>query len=254
MAPRLSQRVLLPIVAGLTLISVASCGPQEQYGGASSPRQPSDIGVPGESAGGSTEGVRLSPIEDASSTDTGNRTVTENVTANSGLNDNSTLSGSRGAPRGSGDVAGSAGQPAPLGLAGSGSGSTPTIGLGSSPAVATPEVAGVSARQSTIEIAPENNSGVTGTATLSDLGNGRTRVLLTLTGSTGVHPAHIHDGVCASVNPAPKWPLNDVQNGTSSTELDAPLNEIASGSTAVNVHVSPQDETPVACGTIRPPA
>jgi len=199
--------------------------------------------------------MRLNPGDEAGSNGLGNRTATDNVTANSGVNDrNSTLSGganNQGKPRGSGDSAGSAGQPAPLGLAGT---STPTIGLGSSPAVATPEVAGALARQATIEITPENGSGISGTATLADLGNGRTRVLLTVTGSTGDHPAHIHDGVCPDVNPAPKWPLNDVQNGSSSTELDASLDDIMTGATAINVHVSPQDESPVACGTIHPAA
>ena len=72
-----------------------------------------------------------------------------------------------------------------------------------------------------------------------------------VTGSTTDHPAHIHDGICPDVNPAPKWPLNDVQNGSSTTELDVSLDQIASSPVAINVHVSPQDETPVACGNIQ---
>ena len=234
----LALRLLLPLVAGLTLLTMASCGAQTQTN--SSSRGPSDSSaLPGTTGSpGSTTNPGASG-DQTQANGAQNPTIPENVRANSGVDDRkNTLSGSSsGTPS---DSNGSAGEPAPLGVAGPSAGSA--------------EVAGAVARQATIEITSENGSTVAGTATLSDLGNGSTRVMLLVTGSSGDHPAHIHDGVCPSVNPEPKWPLNDVQNGSSSTDVGASLDEIMSGSTAVNVHASPQDETAIACGTITAPA
>src|SRR3954471_6036685 len=96
MAPRLSQRILLPLVAGLTLVSVASCGPRTQSGpttgggtsGSSalpgttgsqgSTTNPGATGAAGQSQGGNTEGMRLNPGDEAGSNGLGNRTATDN--------------------------------------------------------------------------------------------------------------------------------------------------------------------------------
>jgi hypothetical protein len=101
-----------------------------------------------------------------------------------------------------------------------------------------------------ITLEPLNDSGMGGTATLTMLDNDRSRVQVLVTGSTSVHPAHIHAGRCPDVDPTPRWPLDPVQNGASTTELDVSLPQIATGEYAVEMHVSPSDLTPVACGNI----
>jgi hypothetical protein len=66
-------------------------------------------------------------------------------------------------------------------------------------------------------------------------------------------PAHIHEGSCANLNPAPKIPLQNVVNGKSTTVLDLPIKQVLAGG-AVNVHKSAQDvKTYVACGDLKPP-
>jgi hypothetical protein len=52
------------------------------------------------------------------------------------------------------------------------------------------------------------------------------------------------------VDPTPRWPLNPVENGMSTTELAAPFSQVTNGSTAINLHQSPADETPNLCGDI----
>src|SRR6266581_7631038 len=71
----------------------------------------------------------------------------------------------------------------------------------------------------TVDLASQNNSGVTGSATLTELGGGKLRVELRANGTgAGPQPAHIHEGTCAELNPAPKFALADVVNGVSTTE------------------------------------
>ena len=79
-------------------------------------------------------------------------------------------------------------------------------------------LAGAQGQNATVNLATQNNSGVSGTATLTDLGGGRTRVEVTVNGAdAGPQPAHIHEGTCANLNPAPKFPLTSITNGTSTT-------------------------------------
>lgn len=117
------------------------------------------------------------------------------------------------------------------------------------PAGATPAS---QAQTITVNLAAQGGSGVSGTATLTDLG-GRTRVVVRVTpaGNTNM-PAHIHLGTCANLNPQPRWPLTNVTNGESITEVPASLAEITSSQTAINLHKSPQEASVyVACGDIR---
>jgi Cu/Zn superoxide dismutase len=105
----------------------------------------------------------------------------------------------------------------------------------------------------TVDLASQNNSGVTGSATLTDLGGGKLRVQIRANGSgPGPQPAHIHEGSCAQLNPAPKFPLADVVNGTSTTEVDGSLQTLLATPHAIHMHKSP-DELPiyVACADIR---
>ena len=96
-------------------------------------------------------------------------------------------------------------------------------------------------------------SGETGTTTLTSLGSDRTQVDIALKGfPKGVpQPAHIHEGTCKKLNPQPKWGLNNVVDGKSSTQVPVGLAELQKGNLAVNVHKSVQDiSTYFSCGDI----
>jgi LPXTG-motif cell wall-anchored protein len=117
------------------------------------------------------------------------------------------------------------------------------------PAVATAQA---TPRVVTIQLGVQNASGVTGTATLTDVGGGRTRVDVRVApgGNTNM-PAHIHDGTCATLNPAPKYPLTNVANGTSTTEVSATIAQVLAAPHAINLHKSPQEASVyVSCGNV----
>jgi hypothetical protein len=108
-------------------------------------------------------------------------------------------------------------------------------------------------RTVTVALGPQNASGITGTAVLTDVGGGQTRVDVRITPAEGDHPAHIHMGTCANLNPAPEFPLSNVQNGSSSTMVNASLSTIESAQRAINLHLSAEEAgTYVACGDIQP--
>ncbi len=105
----------------------------------------------------------------------------------------------------------------------------------------------------TIPIDPQNGSGIAGTATLTDLGNGQTRVDISVTGFQGgtASPAHIHMGTCATLNPAILYPLTDVVSGKSTTVVNVTTATLLAQPHAINIHKSAQEATVyVACGTI----
>jgi hypothetical protein len=103
----------------------------------------------------------------------------------------------------------------------------------------------------TVSLKEQNKSGETGSATFTPQGN-KTQVVLELKGAPAdAQPAHIHAGTCAKLDPTPKYPLQNVVNGKSTTVLDVPMKQLmATG--AVNVHKSAQDvKTYVACGDLK---
>jgi len=73
-----------------------------------------------------------------------------------------------------------------------------------------------------------------------------------LSGPKGTaQPAHIHEGTCSKLDPKPKWGLENVVDGKSTTEVPVGLAEIQKGTYAINVHKSGEDlKTYVACGNI----
>ncbi|MBV9080029.1 MAG: hypothetical protein JO102_02800 [Elusimicrobia bacterium] len=95
-----------------------------------------------------------------------------------------------------------------------------------------------------------NGSGESGTAILRDTKAGLV-VMLTLTGSKGIQPAHIHKGSCTKLDPKPWYPLKNVINGKSTTTVPGvTIGEII-GKSAINVHKSLKDlPTYVACGDV----
>lgn len=111
-------------------------------------------------------------------------------------------------------------------------------------------------------------------------GSGVTLAQGTTTGmDTTPHPAHVHEGTCANLNPNPQYPLNSVQirqpagNKTptpanmtpptlegvqgvpvvlySDTQIDVKLQDLLTSPHAINVHKSDAEiQTYIACGDI----
>ena len=107
----------------------------------------------------------------------------------------------------------------------------------------------------TVHLTQMSNSGESGTATLTDNGNGTTTVTLSVTGEPAAadQPTHIHSGHCgqADFNPKPAFPLTDVKNGTSTTTVKTTLQSLLSKPYAINSHKSAkQITTYVLCGNI----
>jgi hypothetical protein len=103
----------------------------------------------------------------------------------------------------------------------------------------------------TVELAEQNASGESGTATLTAEGE-QTRVVLELSNpASDSQPAHIHPGTCATLDPAPAFPLPNVETGSSEATVDVTLDELTSGEYAVNVHQSNDEaDVYVSCGDI----
>jgi hypothetical protein len=105
----------------------------------------------------------------------------------------------------------------------------------------------------TLELETLNDSAVSGTVRLVDLGRGQTRVEVRVDpGSNSDMPAHIHPGSCDNLVPQPKFPLQNVLNGSSTTVVPASLEELLADSLAVNLHRSNDDlATYTACADLR---
>ncbi len=104
----------------------------------------------------------------------------------------------------------------------------------------------------TVKLDPLNNSGISGTATLTAQGDS-TQVVLNLTGEPAgaSEPAHIHTGSCGPSLGGVKFPLKNVENGTSTTVVNASLASLQTGGFAINVHQSAANiANYVACGNI----
>jgi hypothetical protein len=111
---------------------------------------------------------------------------------------------------------------------------------------------GAPAASRTISLQTLNASGVTGSVSFADLG-GRTRVDISVDPAANPDmPAHIHPGTCANLTPQPKYPLENVKAGTSTTVVPATIDELFAGGLAVNIHKSNDDlKTYTACVDIR---
>jgi hypothetical protein len=103
----------------------------------------------------------------------------------------------------------------------------------------------------TVQLAAQNGSGESGTATLTADGE-RTKVAIDLSsGSMTPQPAHIHQGTCAELDAKPQYPLANVVDGKSESTVDASLAKLEGSAFAINVHESAQHiDTYVSCGDI----
>ena len=109
-----------------------------------------------------------------------------------------------------------------------------------------------------LELTPSQDSGVSGTATVSNTDAGALQVILNMQGLTDEpgteHPAHIHEGGTCSDdragNGAPvQYPLTTLSTGSGGTALsttvieDVTLPELSSGTPRyINVHAAPTGE------------
>jgi hypothetical protein len=104
----------------------------------------------------------------------------------------------------------------------------------------------------TVTLSPENNSGISGTATLTAMGS-QTQVVINVTGEPAgaSEPDHIHTGQCGPTLGGVKFPLKNVENGTSTTMVNATLASLETGGFAINLHESAANISHfVACGNI----
>lgn len=105
----------------------------------------------------------------------------------------------------------------------------------------------------TIQLGAQNNSGIAGSATLTDLGNNQTRVVIAVTGFTAgtPSPVHIHEGTCTTLNPAVKFPLTNLVDGKSETTVPVALSAVLAAPHAINAHKSAQEASVyVSCGNV----
>jgi hypothetical protein len=104
----------------------------------------------------------------------------------------------------------------------------------------------------TIPLTTLNDSGVTGTVVLTAVDDRRTRVEIRV--DPAGHPdmpSHIHPGTCANLVPQPKYPLQNVKDGHSTTVITASFTDLLAGDLAVNIHKSNEDlKTYTACADL----
>ena len=110
----------------------------------------------------------------------------------------------------------------------------------------------IMAADQNVTLRTQNNSGQSGSATLTAMGD-QTKVVLSVAGGlAGVaQPAHIHHESCANIGGV-LYPLSAVTDGSSETILNVSLDTIMSQlPLSINVHKSAQEASVyVACGDI----
>lgn len=105
-----------------------------------------------------------------------------------------------------------------------------------------------------VRLRPQNGSGETGSAVITQLPHGIRVVLKIKHGPAKAQPAHLHAGTCATLNPAPAFALMPVVGGMSTTTLPGlSIAMLLAKPYAINVHKSPLAiKTYVSCGNLLP--
>lgn len=98
----------------------------------------------------------------------------------------------------------------------------------------------MSAHSMTINLGAQNNSKQDGQAFLNDTAAGLTVKVQVKNEPAGAsEPAHIHQGTCAKLNPAPWKPLSNVVHGVSVTTIKGlTIADLKKAKYAINVHES----------------
>ena len=110
----------------------------------------------------------------------------------------------------------------------------------------------VAAQTRAIPLVTLNGSGVTGEVTLTAVDERHTRVEVRV--DPAGHPdmpSHVHPGTCTNLVPQPKYPLQNVRDGRSTTLVTATFADLIRGGLAVNLHASNEDlKTYTACADL----
>jgi hypothetical protein len=103
----------------------------------------------------------------------------------------------------------------------------------------------------TVNLDAQSGSGETGTATLTQRTDGVVVVIALENGATA-QPAHIHEGTCDKLNPAPKYSLGDLIDGGGTWTLitGITIDDLLKSPLAISVDKRTDDKTYVACGNI----
>jgi hypothetical protein len=110
-----------------------------------------------------------------------------------------------------------------------------------------------SQKPATVRLASENGSPENGTAKLTPLLGGKTKVQISLKDEPKgtSQPAAIRSGSCERLDPQAKYALNDVKGGKSTTTVPANLTGLIGEHLAIDVQKAAHDsQTYVACGQI----
>jgi len=84
-----------------------------------------------------------------------------------------------------------------------------------------------------------NDSGISGTATLYEMG-AQTLVELDLDGTGDNHPTHIHEGTCETIEPVAAYDLTNVgEDGASTTLINVSLSDLLNGEYVIDLHLAP---------------
>ena len=102
-----------------------------------------------------------------------------------------------------------------------------------------------------VQLAEQNGSGQSGSATFMPLGGDRTRIVMELNGSPAAQqPAHVHSGSCDDLGDAVVG-LTDLEDGRSTTVADVGLAELERGDLVIHAHKSEAEfDVSVACAPV----
>ena len=128
-----------------------------------------------------------------------------------------------------------------------------TLAACSSPASDNPTIGGGAVGQISDVTMQAVNGGQSGTARLSESPSVVLTVMISLQQNApgAQQPASIHAGTCNGFDAAPKFPLNPVVNGKSTTSpLNSTLGELSSSPYVIVVQRSASDPTTTSCGVI----
>ncbi len=106
----------------------------------------------------------------------------------------------------------------------------------------------------TVTLNQLNNSGESGTATLTQNG-ADVQVVITLAGAPATaQPAHIHNGTCASSGSVNHALANVINGGSTTTVSNTTIDQLVAQPFSIDAHKSTTNNAYVACGNITTPA
>ena len=103
----------------------------------------------------------------------------------------------------------------------------------------------------TVTLAAADGSGVSGTATLTDIGDGQTQVVIKVEANFNRDmPGAITPGTCAAIDESTIYHINDTRDGTSTSVIPVSLAALTARPFIVHIHTAPDEPSLAACGEI----